>query len=492
MPAMIEFLSLLYLAAPYFIFAGGWLRWPYAVGVSILLAAGLITVVRSLVAQGGLGVSRPAKGETRNWILMGLFSLALLCLSGVGGTESGRVKDWQKHNAILHDLSTRTWPVAYPATEEVPRRAYLTYYTAYYLPAAAVGRALGLTAAHLTLFVWTFAGLLLCAAWLRRLVGVNSWLLWAAWFALSGMDALGVLLRGAKDDYSVLEWWAGFAQYSSNVSLIFWVPQHALAGWIATALIVDQAQRRGTMAVAGFCATLTALWSPFVALGMFPIGVVLLLRAPLRSAVSFGNLVAGPVLLALSAVYLGAINRGRVPAGWLFEEHGWAAGVFAWSVFCLLEFGIYAALLAPQLGNPAREPKPATSWNRVWLLAAVITLALLPLYRLGIYNDLVMRASIPVLLVFWMVLLRELTAPGRDFRRRHTRALMLCLAIGAIQPAVQVGCHLTAAHHGLTGAAQQQATVPDLGPKHAYQYLGRGDAFFYRHLARRQSRDMNN
>jgi hypothetical protein len=67
-----------------------------------------------------------------------------------------------------------------------------------------------------------------------------------------------------------IEQWSIGWQYSSNAALLFWVPHQALAGWIASGLllyaILYSPQRKYSL----FYFSLTALWSPFVAIGLLP------------------------------------------------------------------------------------------------------------------------------------------------------------------------------------------------------------------------------
>jgi len=64
--------------------------------------------------------------------------------------------DWHIRDAVLHDLVTGAWPVGYGAKDGVP--TLLRAPLGYYLPAALVGKAAGLAAAHVALTIWTAVG----------------------------------------------------------------------------------------------------------------------------------------------------------------------------------------------------------------------------------------------------------------------------------------------------------------------------------------------
>ncbi len=465
---MLTFLSLSYLALPYLALACGWLWWPYATVVGLVVLAGLASTYWMLDRQP-LELP-PSNRNGVNPVFIAAITAGLLYLSGVGGLGYQQPGDWIKHNAVLHDLTVNDWPVQYVDVPGVPQGRYLTYYIAYYLPAAVVGRIVGLVGAHLALAAWTYCGLLLTAAWIGRLLGSRSWLLWAGWFALSGMDALGVAVRGGGD-WTFLEWWAALGQYSSNASLLVWVPQHALPGWIATAVIVDHAERRRDLASAGFAAALTGLWSPFVTIGLVPLAVVILLRGRLRTALSLQNLVASPVILLICVAYLASVERGQVPNQWNITWYDWHWFLKMLPLFWLLEFGVYAILLYPSIRSEDQRP-PGASWNRAWFWMAVATLTVLPLYRIGILNDLVMRASIPSLFVFWILVLRLISSAGIRSDQWRGSLLLACLFVGAIQPFYQFAVQAsgTPRHPGFAGGSPQ-VTIARVPEKFLPQYL---------------------
>src|SRR4051812_43129855 len=159
---MLTLLTLCYLALPYFLFAWGWLWWPYAVLITAALFSALAVARKKVLARNNEADISRFLVSNRDGILALLLTLVIYLPTGVGGIGYQR-EDWHKHNAVLHDLTTNTWPVVLESNVDGSPKSYLAYYIAYYLPAAAIGRVFGLTAAHLTLFAWTFLGVWLCA-----------------------------------------------------------------------------------------------------------------------------------------------------------------------------------------------------------------------------------------------------------------------------------------------------------------------------------------
>lgn len=159
---MLTLFTLCYLALPYFLFAWGWLWWPYAVLLTAALLVSLAVARKTVLARNEDPANSRIWPSGRDGILLFLLTVLIHLPSGVGGIGYQR-EDWHKHNGVLHELTTNSWPVVVESTDDGSPRFYLAYYFAYYLPSAAVGRVFGLTAAHMALFVWTFVGTLLCA-----------------------------------------------------------------------------------------------------------------------------------------------------------------------------------------------------------------------------------------------------------------------------------------------------------------------------------------
>jgi hypothetical protein len=477
---VLTLLSLAYLALPNFLFALTWLRWPYAIGVSAALAAGLTLVARQVILRDGL--KRPEEHRVSRFDL-GVIAFLLLCMmviSGIGRIGYQRA-DWFKHNSILHDLSTMDWPVAYGSGPD----ACLSYYVAYYLPAAQIGRWSDVDTASLALFVWSAIGLGLAAAWVLRLVGSRSWLVVGAWLVLSGLDIVGFgLFGGVPRDQ--MQWWAEFAQYPSNPRLLFWVPQHALSGWIATAIFVDWLERHRSLLMVGLCAAMAALWSPFITIGLFPLALFGAVRVRFKDAFTVPNLVAAPPLLFVCVAYLRSVPLTEIPREWCWENLGWRGALEFWLVFCLLEFGIFLALYLLLWRRSGPEVFHRAEWTPTWLAAVGSTLLILPLYRLGMYNDLAMRASLPALFMLWIVLLRVRWPAAWRAQPVLTQALVLCLALGAFQPVSDITEQLVK-----TRASTDEPGIPGnlsivmLHQNSQRQYLGDPDSFFFRYLARK-------
>jgi hypothetical protein len=479
--------SLFYLAFPVAIFLANWFWWPYALTLVVCLLL--------LVGQGWAVLRRdrnrpgealwPASMSAGHALGTAVVTFLVAYFSGVGGFGHQR-GDWEKHNAMLTHLTEGPWPVRLGSDSGAAEGSYLTYYVAYYLPATLVGRVLGIEASHLALFVWTLAGLWLSALWVVRLARVTAWPVWAAWFVLSGMDVVPAAFVWLIDTGWTLangvEFWSLFGAYWSNVGLLLWTPQHMLPGWLATALIVSRAEDRRDGSVAPIVGALTVIWSPFVTLGLVPVALAVLARGGWRRVMG-PSLVAAAAIGVACALAMSGVSREAIPRGWTGAGTGLPAWLLTWLGLLLFEFGAHVVLMLAIM-RASGHSGDGHRWNLTWLAAAVVTLTVLPVYRLGLYNDLMMRGSIPAYFLLWIVLLRVLQPALREPWRPAVVLLLACLGVGSIVPLNQHRTQImrTGAYPNFIDDLPSRP-INSLPPRVRDQYIGSPDSFYARRLA---------
>jgi hypothetical protein len=495
--------SLIYLALPVGVFLIGWLRPPWAVLFVATLLAGAGVWGRRLGRPGATPEADARAVSAPALVGAALVVLGVVALSGAGGFGL-QTWDWAKHHAILRDLMEQPWPVAYATGRD---DVALTYYVAYYLPAALVGTVAGWTAANVALFAWTVLGAVLALLWVVVLSGAHVWPCLGVFVLFSGLDLVGAPWSGRwsgaawLQDFHV-EWWAGPWLYPSNVTLLAFAPHQALGGWLLTALALDglgrYAGRYPHVLGAGIC----LLWSPFASLGL--VGLAALGGDGRRSQRGGpGGLARDPAALAGAAITLVLVlyllSRSwpvaiperyypppeRIAAaglGFVAAQMPGRRFVAEYAVFALLEFLLLALLLwVVHRGS-----------DRRLLGAATVMLLGLPLVRYGYFNDLAMRASIPALFVLQVLAARAL---GRGHERPLLVALLgLVLAAGALCPANLLRIQAQGVvQRGALVEIRPRERVLDLfriqiQVAHYFfvgQYLGALDAPFFRYLARR-------
>ncbi len=499
-PRFLILSSACYLALPYVLFFVGWLRWYLAILDTGLVLIALLYIWPETRPLKGKAEDPPTNAgfKARHLVLVLAASTLLLALAGVGGVGY-QDPDWLKHNAILKDLIEQPWPIVYAYDgASLP----LVYYIAFYLPAAGIGKLGGWALGNAALWVWSWIGLVLALLWFLILVRRASSLVLAFFVLFSGLDVMGEwlvtpLVTALRPEYrSALDWehierWAVGWQYSSNVTQLFWVPNQALVGWICTGVLLYtllfSSQRGAVLFIFG----LTALWSPFVTIGLAPYVLIDALRANgtwlerLKRYATLPN-VCGAGLLALVGLFYAAKLfptspplKGEMVSGFslsaVADAPGKLIGLVVILVFCLLEFGLYAILV-----YTAR--RDWDSRTRTVFVTALVCLSLIPLYRFGLANDFAMRASIPSLFVLAIFVARALQSQSLA---RPARAILIALlVVGAVTPAIEFRRHIS----NIVAAGTLFPTYPVYGMTQYWDWLTKDkDSIILQYVASDQS-----
>jgi hypothetical protein len=409
--------TLIYLAIPNLIFVFGWFKLPVAVVLALLILAALY--------QGGvLRITlRPAHSRA---------ALAFLIVAGVAWTAFGGAghigyanPDWYIRDSVYADLFRNSWPISYGMDGESP--LILRSAIGYFLPAALITQWLGAGWADVALYFWTATGVILFLAMLPLPQQFGKPLLICTLILVffSGMDYLGICIAtGFLPLFPLrLEWWTHFS-YSSFGGQLFWAPNHNLPLWLGTVLYIRHAASPEFGRLATTYVPLTLIWTPFAAVGMAPFlalyaGRWWLTRSPWPYKL---QLVYAVTICVLFSVFL-TLNISQIETKTGFEHaKGEAAFWQAYPLFVTIEFLALGLLL----------------WGRIREVGAAFVLALavlliLPFTFFGPSNDLLLRASVPPLLILAAHTLGLFNHPGAD-RKAFPWAIAVVLLVGAATP----------------------------------------------------------
>lgn len=409
--------ALLYLGCPILIFFLGWFELPIAL---ILLTVSGIGLRHAMAVTNWHWASLQTRD---NWAMLAIIVGTATLWSTFGGAGHFFYAnfDWLTRDAVLRDLTMSDWPPSYGSDGvfEHILRAPVTYY----LPAAAMGKILGVAWADWLLWIWTILGVSVFFALLPLPASLaRSALLLAMVTLFSGMDVVGwTTLSGELPRVGQhIEWWARYFQYSSNSTQLFWVPNHALPGWIAITLFYRHWRHPDFSRFAPMLFAMLPLWSPFAAIGMLPFyGLVAVRAFREQQFFSIVNLLPAIGILALSGRYL-TLDLFTVPAQSVFSMGSISVGfLLLYGFFVLLEFGLLCLVLYRSSGS-------------LLLVIAFVTLSVLPMFRMGPGNDLVMRGSIPALMLICLLVIRHFQ--NERWSTPRSIAIGLLLMLGAITP----------------------------------------------------------
>lgn len=500
--------AVVYFYPPIFIFISGWLRWPIAVILTLTTASLLYNFYHTEIAAMRRRLSKETGPTAFRFVRIYVFSTLALAALGTGGL-AGQAADWTKHNMILQTLISEEWPViiTLEGAEYV-----LSYYVAYYLPAAVVGKLFGWAAANIFLLLYSALGLTALIALMSGITRASVLLVSLIIFSFSGFDVFGsTVILLATGDARFDEWWAHSFQYTSNIIQIFFVPQIAISGWIMASLIYLSAKKSSIITYGSLLLPASLLWSPFLTLGIAPFVTILFFRevaAHLRGSKNLirkpkliaANLVSGILLCAVLSVYYYArfeiapvaesdisyreyspiVTRFQFPA---------ILGVYV--LFVLLEVGIWAALVLW-----ARQQSRWGKAMQYTFATAVAMLLLIPLLpRYGYFNDLVMKISVPISFVMLIFVLKAAATAKHNFT---IYIFGLALTVSAINAMISstsmiVGRSNYQERTLVILKEENVRTLPQLHATYfrrsrmnfAAQYLGGIDSTFSKYLARR-------
>jgi hypothetical protein len=333
--------------------------------------------------------------------------------------------------------------------------------------------------------LWGFLGISLVLLWVLFHSRSTHLLTVLVFIFLGGLDWLGTWLHtgGFFSWGDQIEWWAGFPrfQYSSNSTLLLWVPQHALSAWLATSLVAHDSLRIGRNRFQGAYTAFALAWSPFVALGLFPIAALAVIQNRFRDCLTFENAFLAPLFAVIYGSFYHSLGDTPPHGLLLFGTGEWQDIFDPYGSFVVLEFLLFFGVLflAPWFRHE-KQVRRAT-------IAAVVLLLLIPHYHLGIFNDFAMRVSIPALCFLWAVVVRAVgeAANGGFFRLARAPIFCLCL-LGAptgaseLMRSVKLGPGLFTVRN----VAFESVPFLDKMEPVSSQYMGVPDSFFFKHLAK--------
>ena len=417
------------LIAPNIAFAAGFLTGPAGTGALALL------IVTYALILWRTEWRLPAPGFLAACIAIGL-TLALL---GGEGHFFFQTNDWTVRDAVLLDLTRNPWPVAYDVDGDLMGiRAPLGFY----LIPALIGKAFGVWTAEYALLAQTglMLGLLLHIFSLSVSEGRHRWLVVGLFVAFSGMDAVPWAIQQLGGNlvfnYPHLEIWNGTFQYSSHITQIFWVPNHAIAGWSFVAAY--QAWRVGRMPALWIVPiwALGVFWSPLAAFGAMWLLLFALVCDALQRRLRLFDIAAAAVVGfgTLPVALFLRMDAGVVQKGFTIFSPDFLPSYVALMAFEVAPFLIFAW---DARDKAAIKTKAELILSKAELILLTVMLALIPLFQFGAANEFAMRCSIPALA---LVALRMAPAiagfrtaiPGR-------RIQMACyLGVAALTPAAEI------------------------------------------------------
>ena len=471
----IKLAAFLYLYLPVIIFCVTWFQWFISVPIcTVMLFSLALFLLRSK--------TEPCKLTVWEWICGGLVLLIVFAwcyASGLGGfvLQSG---DFPKHNVILRDLINYALPVRYDFSG---REGMLSYYVAGYIVPALVGKAFGkdFDRAQDMLLIWSAIGIFLAVLLLYKAFRIRKGyafliiIFTIILFATFVCPVTAVFSKWFPEEAGDGVHWLSntiWIQYSSNITMLSYVFPQMIPGLLAVAMFKNLRYDYDTW---GLILAPLVIYSTFVFLGV----TVIMLTT---------------FVLDMVTAHMKAVPSGT-----------WKGVKGVLSIYNISSLALAVTLLLYLLGNILQE-KPTEAamgltlidysghlhtllfFELSWLLwifllakrekgdhllaAAAVSLTFYPFFKMGYYNDLCMRASIPALLIICVTVAENIlrsfagTDPGeidtvpdkvkgsgksvavgqRD--RWYAALLIICLMITGAAPMKELHYYYTARAKG--------------------------------------------
>jgi hypothetical protein len=417
-------IAFILLALPFIVFSIGWLKWYWSIvcvlAVIACLYFGLIRDEDHIFEEHTIEVSWP--------VIFAIMAIALIWVwqSGIGGywTQS---EDFRYRNAIYRDIVLRDWPVIYPATGHA-----LVYYIGYWLVPAVFGKLVlfagaeestAFNIANTALFIWTFFIVMIIFLLIMYTLKVNSGkkqlFVIVLFILFSGADIIGNVGYTWKSIDYHFEWWAVDYQFSSFTTCLFWVFNQALPAWLCFMCIMNEKSIRNYIFLGMMCLFCAPL--PFVGVFIYCLyfGVKKLVESRkdgvmkdfIKSIFSVSNILSVifvfPVIgtYLLSNVAIKGASAFRVnDSAIIMEETGEVSQKIPFSSNPLINYISFIcigfALLMIFMAWKYRK-------SAVYYVTFV-SLLIIPLLKIGGKHDFSMRASIPALIMVFLLVAKFL------------------------------------------------------------------------------------
>ncbi|WP_097092094.1 hypothetical protein [Novosphingobium sp. Chol11] len=325
--------------------------------------------------------SAPCRISLPTILVCFLVAAALLILGGEGRLFYAPT-DWQVRDAVLADMGRYRWPFDYWLDG---RSQMLRAPIGMYLIPALLGGVSQFGRDWMLLAQNSLILGLLFALGSTLFEGRRArWIALIVFVMFSGLDVLGnLIVQSATGEVRwdhIEDWGAGY-QYSAHITQLFWVPQHALAGWAVALVYLLWRRNLVPIGIFGAILPLVALWSPLILFGTVPFALFAALRVLGSRSWNWLDISTCLIATAASAAALVYLSTDSAAVG------GGLRPPTAILYLLIMLFEVTPFLL-PVLHDRNNGV------DRTSLAIAAVCLFLMPSWSIGMFNDFQTRASI--------------------------------------------------------------------------------------------------
>ena len=456
--------ALAYLTLPVVIFFFGYLKIWWAVLFSAGLIGAVYLTMRSMKKDPvSLKESDRSIVIDPSFLIFVILLIPLLLYLG-GVSEFGSCSaDHRVRYAILNDLVEYKWPVIYDfSTQQNPTvaaslgsgTAAFAYYFVFWMIPALFGKLFGLMVARIVLFIWTGIGLFLVSLGASLLYKRSSKVLFFCLIIFAGFDVIPYAFNRITGTGTTWEGWTDHLYIHSNFFQIMNVFNQSIPGWMITILLLlaPNGQSIGLLGGLMFC------YSPWATIGILPMcvckliissrktdadnsedtngktngsdGKALSLKPLLRTLFTPQNIIPPIICLVLFGSLYTANPNATGADGFIWKFYTPLHLLKDYLMFVLFDFVFWFILII------RKHKKDPMLWT------AFITLLILPVYKISIANDFLMRGSMAPMFMIGLYVVMFVTDNFEMCREKNLplkkaiagRLVLILMVIAAYTP----------------------------------------------------------
>jgi hypothetical protein len=403
----LKLLSISYLSLPILLFLVFWVKPIISFFLIALFFYSFYIYLKNQIVN--------VKIEIPLWHLLVFLTIITLWvfISGAGGWGF-QSPDLSKHSSIYKDIIEKGAPVGY---NYHGKNIYLSAYLGYYITVPLLFGWLGWPMLMFLTTIWTLIGAILGLAWFCVLVkSFSPWLV-LFFILIGGLDIAGFFFNNGFENsifilinkfYDNQPFWAIridpklLLLYQTNTHSLFWGPQHALPCWIGAGMFFYEWIQEKNIRFSPIYLVIIPFWSPFILLGLAPFIVYQLIKDKLNGYFRISNLFLIPIFITI-IWFINSVPVSNLEKGLIFYQPDRILDYFgqikAYLFFLIFEVMIW--LLPCYIIFRKENDK-----EKIFLLLFIaIILSIIPLYKLGKWNDFVQRVSMPSLMLLWVLVI---------------------------------------------------------------------------------------
>ena len=407
-PLRLTVLALVYL--PIFIFLMGWCRPYIAIPGSIALLYALYRYIRQVI------IAPPEQEETNIemhplvFIVICCFIIFIGLFSGYGHWTDSHL-DWPKHNAILHDMTSKEWPVIYHWDDKSYRM--LSYYIGVYLLPATIGKLSGgYVAAELSLGIILLMTALCVILLLIKILGCNSWIkqiLCVVCFLLFyGMSPichkLNAMMGCQGGGHSVIADLPNiYYLHIKPIILVFTTYIQGIAPLGVCLCLINEKKPFGNL---GIHLLPVLIFSPFLFVGLMLLYALFWVAERCRKRISIKdiltteNIIASLIACIFLIYFSGNILLDKPEnTGLQFIKIKTTRNFVVFLSYCFFLFGIYLIILWKSF------------YRESLYLSLCCAFGVIPLFTMGAYNDWCQNCPLVLLLLLFLYVWKYFQQP---------------------------------------------------------------------------------